>query len=218
MNPFERKVVHDAISAIDGVHSESEGEEPNRRVVVLTEQRCSAEASARGAGRTADVPAVRRGRLRRRDLPLAMRFADLLADRRRRPRPDRTARAAPALGSAPAQLRRARPSCFRSGARVVDVGTGAGLPGLVAGDAPAGPARRPGRVAAAPGRRSSTEAVDRLGAGGRGAGRARPRRGRRRRRRSRRCGVGDRPRGGAAGPIGEMVPAAAATRRDAARR
>jgi spoIIIJ-associated protein len=35
MNPFERKVVHDAISAIDGVYSESEGEEPNRRVVVL---------------------------------------------------------------------------------------------------------------------------------------------------------------------------------------
>jgi spoIIIJ-associated protein len=35
MNPFERKVVHDAISAIDGVHSESEGEEPDRRVVVL---------------------------------------------------------------------------------------------------------------------------------------------------------------------------------------
>ena len=27
MNPFERKVVHDAISAIDGVRSESEGEE-----------------------------------------------------------------------------------------------------------------------------------------------------------------------------------------------
>jgi spoIIIJ-associated protein len=35
MNPFERKVVHDAIAAIDGVTSESEGEEPNRRVVVL---------------------------------------------------------------------------------------------------------------------------------------------------------------------------------------
>ncbi|MEO6502112.1 MAG: R3H domain-containing nucleic acid-binding protein [Jatrophihabitantaceae bacterium] len=35
MNPFERKVVHDAISATDGVQSESEGEEPNRRVVVL---------------------------------------------------------------------------------------------------------------------------------------------------------------------------------------
>lgn len=34
MNPFERKVVHDAISDIDGVRSESEGEEPQRRVVV----------------------------------------------------------------------------------------------------------------------------------------------------------------------------------------
>ena len=35
MNPFERKVVHDTISAVAGVRSESEGEEPNRRVVVL---------------------------------------------------------------------------------------------------------------------------------------------------------------------------------------
>jgi spoIIIJ-associated protein len=35
MNPFERKVVHDAIAATDGVRSESEGEEPQRRVVVL---------------------------------------------------------------------------------------------------------------------------------------------------------------------------------------
>ncbi|MGN6609770.1 MAG: protein jag [Jatrophihabitans sp.] len=38
MNPFERKVVHDAIAGIDGVTSESEGEEPNRRVVVLRAQ------------------------------------------------------------------------------------------------------------------------------------------------------------------------------------
>lgn len=37
MNPFERKVVHDTVSAIDGVRSESEGEEPQRRVVVLVE-------------------------------------------------------------------------------------------------------------------------------------------------------------------------------------
>jgi spoIIIJ-associated protein len=37
MNPFERKVVHDAIAAIDGVRSESEGEEPQRRVVVLAD-------------------------------------------------------------------------------------------------------------------------------------------------------------------------------------
>jgi spoIIIJ-associated protein len=34
MNPFERKVVHDVIGTVDGVQSESEGEEPQRRVVV----------------------------------------------------------------------------------------------------------------------------------------------------------------------------------------
>lgn len=38
MNPFERKVVHDTIAAIDGVRSESEGEEPNRRVLVLPDR------------------------------------------------------------------------------------------------------------------------------------------------------------------------------------
>jgi spoIIIJ-associated protein len=38
MNPFERKIIHDAIGGIDGVRSESEGEEPNRRVVVLPGQ------------------------------------------------------------------------------------------------------------------------------------------------------------------------------------
>jgi len=38
MNPFERKVVHDVISGAAGVHSESEGEEPNRRVVVLPDR------------------------------------------------------------------------------------------------------------------------------------------------------------------------------------
>jgi spoIIIJ-associated protein len=38
MNPFERKVVHDAIATIDGVRSESEGEEPQRQVVVLIDQ------------------------------------------------------------------------------------------------------------------------------------------------------------------------------------
>ena len=35
MNPFERKVVHDAVAAVKGVHSESEGEDPRRRVVVF---------------------------------------------------------------------------------------------------------------------------------------------------------------------------------------
>ncbi|MEU3272191.1 R3H domain-containing nucleic acid-binding protein [Saccharomonospora sp. NPDC006951] len=37
MSPFERKVVHDAVAAVEGVTSESEGEEPKRRVVVLPE-------------------------------------------------------------------------------------------------------------------------------------------------------------------------------------
>jgi spoIIIJ-associated protein len=34
MTPFERKIVHDAVAAVDGVTTESEGEEPGRRVVV----------------------------------------------------------------------------------------------------------------------------------------------------------------------------------------
>lgn len=35
MSAFERKVLHDAVTAVDGVHSESEGVEPGRFVVVL---------------------------------------------------------------------------------------------------------------------------------------------------------------------------------------
>lgn len=38
MNPFERKVVHDAVAGIAGVRSESEGEEPNRRVVIIVDE------------------------------------------------------------------------------------------------------------------------------------------------------------------------------------
>lgn len=37
MTPFERKIVHDAVAAISGVRSESEGVEPSRRVVVLAD-------------------------------------------------------------------------------------------------------------------------------------------------------------------------------------
>lgn len=37
MTPFERKIVHDAVARVDGVASESEGVEPNRRVVILPE-------------------------------------------------------------------------------------------------------------------------------------------------------------------------------------
>jgi len=35
MTPFERKIVHDAVAEVSGVRSESEGLEPERRVVVL---------------------------------------------------------------------------------------------------------------------------------------------------------------------------------------
>ncbi|CAM2908310.1 protein jag [Skermania piniformis] len=35
MTPFERKIVHDAVAGVDGVVSESEGAEPERRVVVI---------------------------------------------------------------------------------------------------------------------------------------------------------------------------------------
>ena len=35
MTPADRKVVHDAVNSITGVQSLSEGEEPNRRVVLL---------------------------------------------------------------------------------------------------------------------------------------------------------------------------------------
>jgi spoIIIJ-associated protein len=38
MTPFERKVVHDAVAEVAGAHSESEGEEPRRRVVVFAQQ------------------------------------------------------------------------------------------------------------------------------------------------------------------------------------
>lgn len=34
MSPFERKIVHDAVAAVAGVYSESQGVEPARRVVV----------------------------------------------------------------------------------------------------------------------------------------------------------------------------------------
>jgi len=34
MNAYERKLVHDAVAEIEGASSYSEGEEPNRKVIV----------------------------------------------------------------------------------------------------------------------------------------------------------------------------------------
>jgi spoIIIJ-associated protein len=49
MTPFERKVVHDAVAAA-GLRSESEGEEPTRRVVVLPAEDAVMEPAAGGQG------------------------------------------------------------------------------------------------------------------------------------------------------------------------
>jgi spoIIIJ-associated protein len=35
MDALERKIVHDTVATIDGVHTESRGEDPNRHVVIL---------------------------------------------------------------------------------------------------------------------------------------------------------------------------------------
>jgi spoIIIJ-associated protein len=47
MTPFERKVVHDAVAAV-GCRSESEGEEPTRRVVVLPAEEAAAVMEPQG--------------------------------------------------------------------------------------------------------------------------------------------------------------------------
>lgn len=39
MNPFERKIVHDAASEVGGVETASEGEDPSRRVVIRKKRR-----------------------------------------------------------------------------------------------------------------------------------------------------------------------------------
>jgi spoIIIJ-associated protein len=46
MPPADRKVVHDAINAIDGVATSSEGEEPNRRVVISPQPAPGDDAAA----------------------------------------------------------------------------------------------------------------------------------------------------------------------------
>ena len=37
MNPYERRIIHSVVTDVDGVTSRSKGEEPNRRVVILSE-------------------------------------------------------------------------------------------------------------------------------------------------------------------------------------
>lgn len=53
MNPYERRIIHSVVSEIPGVYSKSKGEEPNRRVVILSEtpvKNYSSRGSRKGQG------------------------------------------------------------------------------------------------------------------------------------------------------------------------
>ena len=39
MNPYERRIIHYALQQTEGVTTHSEGEEPNRHVVIMDPQR-----------------------------------------------------------------------------------------------------------------------------------------------------------------------------------
>ena len=51
MNPYERRIIHSVVSEIQGVYSKSKGEEPNRRVVILSEVNPRANYRNRGPRR-----------------------------------------------------------------------------------------------------------------------------------------------------------------------
>jgi spoIIIJ-associated protein len=57
MSPADRKIVHDTANLLDGVRTLSEGEEPQRRVVIIPDTAVDADASGRGA-----CPPLRGGR------------------------------------------------------------------------------------------------------------------------------------------------------------
>ncbi len=52
MNPFERKVIHSALSNMEGIKTESEGAEPNRYVVVIPENLKSTSDKTERFGRS----------------------------------------------------------------------------------------------------------------------------------------------------------------------
>lgn len=55
MNPYERRIIHSVISKIDGVYSKSIGEEPNRRIVVVSENpRRQSGSGSKGRDRDRD--------------------------------------------------------------------------------------------------------------------------------------------------------------------
>lgn len=54
MNPYERRIIHSVVSEIDGVYSKSVGEEPNRKVVVISENPRKYSGNRRGGSRRRD--------------------------------------------------------------------------------------------------------------------------------------------------------------------
>lgn len=54
MNPYERRIIHSVVSEIPGVYSKSKGEEPNRRVVILSETPSRVNYGSRGPRRGQD--------------------------------------------------------------------------------------------------------------------------------------------------------------------
>ena len=68
MNPYERRVLHTALQNHPGVTTHSEGEEPNRRVVIMLAgqaERAEQEGKSEHKGERGDKPASRRRRSRR---------------------------------------------------------------------------------------------------------------------------------------------------------
>lgn len=56
MNPYERRIIHSVVSEIEGVYSKSKGEEPNRRVVILSENPVKSGYNNRSNHRREDYP------------------------------------------------------------------------------------------------------------------------------------------------------------------
>ncbi len=50
MNPYERRIIHSTVTAIEGVSSHSSGEEPNRKVIITSDNPQPARGDRRGRG------------------------------------------------------------------------------------------------------------------------------------------------------------------------
>ncbi len=51
MNPYERRIIHAVVSEIPGIYSKSKGEDPNRRVIIISENPRPSSYGKRGGGR-----------------------------------------------------------------------------------------------------------------------------------------------------------------------